>query len=150
MRVLLRDGSTTFREVTIAVASPPPAATPSPVPDPLAGTRWEVINYNDGGSAVVSVIADTRIFLDFGTDGQVNGNAGCNDYLAGYQASGNTITIGQPGTTSRFCAEPEGVMDQEQAFLAALQSSARFQISGNTLEMRTAGDQIAVIAGRVP
>ncbi len=149
MRVLQRDGAVVFREITINVAAP--AATPKPTvaPDPLANTRWEVVNYNNGRDAVVSLLADTRIFVDF-ADGQVTGNAGCNDYFASYQASGNSITIGQPGATSRFCAEPEGVMDQEQAFLAALQSAATFRISGDRLELRTAGDQVAVIATRVP
>ena len=41
-------------------------------------------------------------------------------------------------------------MDQEAAFLAALQSAATFRIDGNMLEMRTAADQIAVIANRAP
>ena len=49
-----------------------------------------------------------------------------------------------------FCTEPEGVMDQEAEFLGALQSAATFRITGNMLELRTAGDQIAVIAQRMP
>ena len=150
MRVLLGDGSTTFREVTISVAGPPPTVAPSPVPDPLAGTRWEVINYNNGRGALVTLLVDSGIALDFGTDDQVSGNAGCNNYFASYRVNGNNITIGQPGSTSLFCAEPEGVMEQEAEFLEALQTAATFRIDGDTLEMRSTADQIAIIAKRAP
>ncbi len=150
MRVLLRDGATTFREVTINVAGPPPTVIPSPVPDPLQGTRWDVINYNNGRGALITLIADSYITLDFGADGQVSGNAGCNNYFTSYQVNGNNITIGEPAATSLYCAEPEGVMGQEAEFLVALEMAATFRITGNTLEMRTAGDQIAIIAERVP
>jgi heat shock protein HslJ len=119
------------------------------VPNPLAGTRWEVINYNNGRGALVSVLDGSRIALDFSTDGQVSGNAGCNNYFTSYQVNGNNITIVQPSSTSLFCAEPEGVMDQEAEFLAALQTAVTFRITGDTLEMRSA-DQIAIIANRVP
>jgi len=149
MRVLLRDGSTTFREVTINVAGLPPTVAPTPVPNPLAGTRWEVVNYNNGRGALVSVLNDTRIAMDFGADGQVTGNAGCNSYFTYYQISGNNITIGQPASTSLTCAEPEGVMQQEAEFLVTLQTAATFRIDGDTLELRSA-TEVAVIARRVP
>ncbi len=149
MRILLRDGSATFREVTISVAGPPPTVAPSPVPDPLSGTRWEVVNYNNGRGALVTLLDASRIALDFGTDGQASGNAGCNNFFASYQVNGNNITVGQPASTSLFCAEPEGVMEQEAEFLDALQTAATFRIDGDTLEMRSA-DQIAIIATRAP
>jgi heat shock protein HslJ len=149
MRVLLRDGSTTFREVTINVAGPSPTVAPTPAPNPLAGTRWEVINYNNGRGGLVSLLDGTRIAMDFGADGQLTGNAGCNNYFTYYQLSGSNITIGQPGSTSLTCAEPEGVMQQEAEFLAALQTAATFRIDGDTLELRSA-TEVAVIARRVP
>ena len=161
MRVLMLDGSTIFRTITINViapaptvppaptAPPPPTATPAPAPDPLAGTRWEVVNYNNG-SAITTLLPDTRITMDFGTDGRITGRAGCNSYSAGYRVNGSGITIEQPAATSLWCGEPKGVMDQEANFLAALQSAATFRIDGNLLDMRTAADQIAVIANRAP
>jgi heat shock protein HslJ len=158
MRVLQRDGSTVFREVTINVAAPaptatpvppPPTATPAPAPDPLAGTRWDVANYNDG-SAIVTLIPGTSITMEFGRDGQIRGNAGCNTYFASYQVNGNNITIGQPGASTRLCAEPEGVMDQEARFLAAVQSAATFRITGDMLEISNAAGQIVIVANRMP
>ena len=165
MRVLQRDGSTVFREVTINVAGPTPtntpAATATPVPptatpappaatNPLAGTRWEVVQYNNGRGAVTSLIADTRISMDFSADGQLTGSASCNNYFTSYQVNDNAITIGPAGSASAACAEPEGIMQQETDFLAILPASATFRIDGNTLEIRTGSDEIGVIAQRAP
>ena len=79
----------------------------------------------------------------------MTGSAGCNNYFGPYQVSGNNITISPPGATTLACAEPEGVMEQEAQFLNALPSAATFVLDGNSLELRTAGDQIAMILTRV-
>jgi len=156
MRVWLRDGSTVFREVTINVAAPaatatpvPPAptATPAPAPDPLAGTRWNVVNYNNG-QGIVTLLPGTSADLAFGADGQVTGNAGCNSFFGPYRASGNSLSAGPLGSTSRICPDPEGLMDQEAQFLRALQSAASFRIDGNTIEIQNAAGQIVVVATR--
>lgn len=34
------------------------------------------------------------------------------------------------------CTEPDGIMDQEAAYMAALQSAASFQFDGNRLTLR--------------
>ena len=60
MRILMRDGTTTFREVTVNVAGPVPTAMPTLAPDPLAGTRWEVVNYNNGQGALVTLLDGSR------------------------------------------------------------------------------------------
>jgi heat shock protein HslJ len=159
LRALQRDGTTQFRQITITVVGTSATATPVPAPtatatsapasDPLAGTRWEVVNYNDG-SALVSVINDTRITMEFGQDGRVTGNSGCNNYSAAYQVNSSNITIGSPGGTQRFCEEPEGIMEQETEFLAALQLASDFTINGSRLEIRTPGGQNAIIATQMP
>jgi len=151
MRVLMRDGTTTFREVTINVAGPVPTGVPTLAPDPLAGTRWEVVNLNNGQGALTTLLDGSSIGLDFSTDGQMSGNAGCNNFFTPYQLNNNnSITIGRPATTSLTCAEPEGVMGQEAEFLMILEQVATFRITGDALEMRTAGDAIAIVATRVP
>jgi heat shock protein HslJ/uncharacterized protein YraI len=154
MRVQLSDGSVQFRQIAINVTQPiappqpPPVATP--VVDPLAGTRWTVANFNNGMGAVTGVIPNTTVTLEFDNSGRVQGQAGCNTYSAGYRAGGNTLTVSQPSATNMFCESPEGVMLQEQQFLAALQSAATFQISGNQLQIRSAADALAVVATRAP
>jgi heat shock protein HslJ len=111
-----------------------------------------VISYNNGREAVVSVLLDTEITASFGDDGQVTGTAGCNNYFASYEADAEagTITIGQAGSTMMACAEPEGIMEQEQEYLAALATAATYSIQANTLEMRTADNALAVVMQLAP
>ncbi len=123
-------------------------ATLAPVSQDLADSAWDVVSYNNGREAVVGVLLGTEISANFGADGQVSGNAGCNQYFASYSVDGNAIEIGQAATTFMFCEEPPGVMEQESAYLAALQSAATYRIEGDMLEMRTAADQIAVMMTR--
>jgi len=111
----------------------------------LTDTAWDVVNYNNGREAVVTLLLDTEITAYFGADSMVTGNAGCNQYFAEYSTDGDAITIGMPGSSMRLCPEPEGVMEQESEYLAALQSAATYSISGDMLQMRTAADQLAVV-----
>lgn len=104
----------------------------------LAGTAWDVISYNNGQQAVVSVMLGTQITAVFDPDGNLSGSAGCNNYTASYQTDGNNISIGPAAATRMFCAEPEGVMDQEVQYLTALQTAATYRIDGSQMEMRTA------------
>ena len=49
-----------------------------------------------------------------------------------------------------FCVEPQGIMEQEDQFLAALASAATYRVDGNLLEIRTTGDAIAVSLTKAP
>jgi hypothetical protein len=77
----------------------------------------------------------TEVTAVFGEDGALTGSAGCNRYTAGYEIDGDSISIGPAASTRMFCAEPEGVMEQETAYLAALESAATYAIQGDTLEL---------------
>ena len=126
MRVLQRDGSVIFRQVTVNVAGPTATATTAPVTDPLAGTRWEVVNYNNGRGALVTPLLDTRLTMEFGANGNLSGSSGCNTYTTSYQVNGSNITIGLPGGTQILCEEPEGIMEQESEFLNTISSCVHF------------------------
>jgi heat shock protein HslJ len=109
----------------------------------LAGTSWLAIGYNNGQQAVVSVTTGTELTADFGEDGNLTGFAGCNNYNGTYTVDGDKITIGPLASTMKSCSDPEGVMDQEAQYLAALQSAVTYQIVGNRLELRTADGAMA-------
>jgi len=110
----------------------------------LAGTSWNVIAYNNGKQAVVSVINGTTITANFGKDGNLSGSGGCNNYSATYTTDGkSTISIGPAAATRKACAEPQGVMEQEAAYLNALSTAATYRIDGNQMEMRTSDGAIA-------
>ena len=114
----------------------------------LAGTHWAVVNYNNGKQAVVSVLNGTKLTANFDAAGNVSGSAGCNNYDGPVKATAPKVTIGPLASTKMFCGTPEGVMEQESAYLAALGSVATYSIQGATLEFRTAGGAIAVVLTR--
>ncbi len=153
MRVRLRDGTTQFRQVTITVNPVAPTATPmppvNPIPpvDSLAGTSWNVVNFNNG-AAIVTLAPGTSITMNFGVDGQVTGNSGCNSFSAGYTVNGSALSITPPSSTQQFCESPAGVMEQEASFQMALPSAASFSINGNQLEIQNGAGQIIVVATR--
>jgi heat shock protein HslJ len=98
--------------------------------------------------AVVGIIEGTEINAVFGEDGSLSGSSGCNNYVTSYTAEGDQLTIGRVASTMMFCAEPEGVMEQEAAYLAALETAATFTIVNGQLELRTADGALAVSSTR--
>lgn len=98
----------------------------------LDGVTWNVTGYNNGRQAVVSPVKGSRLTLTF-ADGAVSGSSGCNTFRSGYGVDGAQITV-QPAIVTRKACAAE-LMEQEQQFLAALQSSMTFSIEGRALDM---------------
>jgi heat shock protein HslJ len=115
-RLTLAAGSEAEPRLVFA-AAPPPS---------LDGSSWEVTGFNNGRQAVVGVLSGATLRLSF-RDGVVAGHAGCNDFRASYTLEGGRIAIGPVATTRKHCAG-EGVMEQERAFLAALESATSWAI----------------------
>jgi heat shock protein HslJ/LysM repeat protein len=119
-------------------------ATFTAQPTSLPGTSWTVIGYNNGKGGVVSVIIGTELTAVFGEDGTLSGSAGCNNYTAAYEADDDgNIAIGPAATTRKMCPEPEGIMEQESQYLAALETAATYRMEGERLELRTADGALA-------
>lgn len=113
-------------------------------PASLTGTTWTAGSVNNGREAVSTLVAGTTITAVFAEDGKLNGSAGCNNYMTSYTLDGQNITIQPPASTRKLCPEPEGVMEQEAAFLSMLPQAATYTISGNALELRTADGALIV------
>lgn len=113
----------------------------------LAGTSWRATGINNGKAAVVSVVRDSIVSMDFAADGKVSGSAGCNQYTATYQLSGSALQFSAAAATRKMCAAP-GVMEQEQQFLKALESVATTRIEADRLELRTAQGALALTLAR--
>ena len=93
----------------------------------LVDELWVLVGYGDALNPD-GVAAGTVINAVFTSDGMVSGSAGCNNYNAGYEADNEgNISVG-PAATNRMACEPE-IMDQEQAYLAALQGSQTYAIN---------------------
>jgi heat shock protein HslJ len=114
----------------------------APQSQALPGTAWRAIGINNGKGAVASVLHGSTVSLEFGADGRASGSAGCNQYTTRYEASGSAVRFTTPATTRRFCAG-EGLMAQEQAFVAALESVATARFEADRLELRTTDGALA-------
>jgi heat shock protein HslJ len=104
-------------------------------PSALVGTNWGLTSYNNGRGGMNSPVAGTEITALFGADGNLTGSGGCNSYSAAYTVDGIKITLGPVTSTKMACADPKSVMDQETAYLAALQTATRYQIQADELTL---------------
>ena len=111
----------------------------------LAGTSWEVVNFNNGNQAIVGVITGTTLTAEFGKDGTLSGSGGCNNYSGPYTVDGDKIKIGPLASTMMACTDPDGVMEQETQYLAALQMAQTYQLEGNVLELRRSDQSLVAI-----
>ena len=116
-------------------------------PTLLVGTQWDVIGCNNGKGGVVSVVIGTELSALFNEDGTLAGSAGCNNYNAAYEvddasAAEGEISVGPAASTRMMCPEPEGIMEQEALYLAALETAEVFRIEGDRLQLRTAGGSL--------
>lgn len=108
------------------------------MPAPLVGTLWQLTGYDDGTGGFSSLLRDTEITAIFSEDGTLSGSAGCNNYSTSYEVSGDRLTVGPVASTMMMCPGPQGIMEQETAYLTALQSASTFQIEGKTLTLLSA------------
>ena len=113
----------------------------------LAGTAWKATGINNGKGAVVSVASGSTVSIAFGTDGRASGSAGCNNFTAGYTVDGSSLRFGPAAATRKMCPEA-GVMEQEAAFLKALESVATARVETDRLELRTADGTLAAMFTR--
>ena len=100
----------------------------------LDGSSWALRSYQDSTGETVNVLPRSTTTVHFQAN-QVTGIAGCNNYSASYQATRNKLSFGPAATTRKFCNAPLGIMQQENAFLDALDSTASYKLTPNSLEM---------------
>jgi heat shock protein HslJ len=100
-----------------------------PAADPLDGTSWELIAYQEKNP-----IPGTTVTASF-EDGQVRGTAGCNSYSGSYNTIGHQLKIEGIAWTLMACLEPEGIMDQEQQVMTLLSNAESFQVSEGQLKI---------------
>lgn len=136
-------------ELTLFDTDGNPLARYQAVYQELADTSWEVISYNTGTQAVTSVIIGTEITAEFSEEGQLSGNASCNQYNTTYETDGNKIKIGPAAVTRMLCSEPDGIMEQEARYLAALETAETYKIQGLNMEMRTSEGSLVASFRRI-
>ncbi|MFC1860354.1 DUF4382 domain-containing protein [Chloroflexota bacterium] len=115
-----------------------------PLASMLEDAVWILQSYGEIGN-LIDILTNTEITAEFvSSEGTVKGSAGCNSYFGSYELEGSQLSIPGPvGATEMYCAEPEGVMDQEQEYLATLKLAEHYEIDGEELRI-TCGSQVLV------
>lgn len=134
-------------------AAPTATANVTPASDPLNGTRWALLFLRGK-----PLLESTRITLAF-SGGFVSGSAGCNKYdrlvigddvaRGKYKATEEgSLTIPALAITALACPTPDGVMDQEDAYLEALRGVVAYRLVENRLELQDAAGETILVFTR--
>ena len=110
---------------------------------------WTVTSFLQA-NAVTGPIAGTKITANFDDQGNLTGSAGCNDYHGSYTLTRNRLQISTLGATTKHCAEPKGVMEQEQQYLTVLPKTASYELQGENLTLLTPQHTIVATYTRAP
>jgi len=96
----------------------------------LAGTQWRVLSY--GGRSALDY---TSANVNFGPDGVLSGNGGCNQYQARYQHVGALVAISPLNVTRKICFS--SVMYQEHSL---------FKLLGTVTHLRWSGEELLLFS----
>jgi heat shock protein HslJ len=109
-------------------------------PIDLDESEWVLIALNGHG-----LVPDSNITLGF-AEGRAGGFAGCNGYGGEYTVDDQgALSIPEIAVQLQLCEKPEGVMEQESAYLEALQSATAYQVTADRLKMADALGQTILV-----
>jgi heat shock protein HslJ len=114
-----------------------------PKDESLEGTPWQLTAFANGG-VVHSLIEGSEVTAMF-QEGQIRGNASCNQYFAAYRLDGDRLEVGDIGATKMGCEAL--IMKQEQTFMNALRTAQSYEINGRRLTLLHPGGALIFIAG---
>lgn len=101
---------------------------------------WQLTGIAGPDGTMGAPVAATAPTLAF-EDDKAAGNASCNQYFGSFELDGSSITFGPLASTEMFCGDP-GVMEQETAYLATLQSVDAWAIDGESLSLTAGGSLV--------
>jgi heat shock protein HslJ len=103
----------------------------------LANTEWLLTSLFGN-----SLLEESRITLNLGEDG-FEGFAGCNNYGGEYEAADEgKLLMSDTFLTAMDCPSPEGIVEQETAYIEALNSSATYRVTNDRLEIADASGEV--------
>jgi heat shock protein HslJ len=114
-------------------------------PAKLVGTEWTITSLRGN-----NLIEDTHISLTF-KEAYLGGAMTCNQYGGGPDSGkytgtdDGTLTIHQMAVTVQLCSEPEGIMEQEAAYIEALRDAAAYRIVDGRLEILDADGETTLV-----
>jgi heat shock protein HslJ len=117
--------------------APPPAEPAStPTEAPVLSDEWRAASLADTHWAMSNEPANTAPLMDFGAV-EASGTTGCNSWSARYRTNGAALGFQDVTVTERACGS--GVMETEQAFLAALRDTEAARMEGEDLVLLDIG-----------
>lgn len=94
----------------------------------LIGATWQVTSI-----AGTPVSGSRPITLSIASDLRVDGHAGCNDYFTQATIESGGLQFGLPASTKKACSAD--LMAQERAFFAALDATASYDLTDDSLRL---------------
>lgn len=134
----------TWAKASIAVLLLGLAACESAVSGGQAETKLEENDWVAETIAGTPVIQAGRVTLSFG-EGRVSGRSGCNLYSGPVEIGASTLKVGSLISTKMACLAT-GVMQQESAYLNALEAAQTYAITGPKLTITTTKGPIVYTA----
>jgi heat shock protein HslJ len=134
-------------------------------PVPMPGTEWGLgFWWQADREQWNPVVPFSTTTITFRAEGEASGSGGCNNYTVSYEgdlqiekvmeatdtyAELPTLTFGPVAAQLVECAEPEGIMDQEQGYFTALGSVAYyFKLGGMLMMLDAEGAPLLMFAAR--
>ena len=96
----------------------------------LTGTYWRPVEIDGKPMGLAAGQREPHLML--ASERTMRGFGGCNQLQGRYELQGNELRFTGTATTRMFCQES---MDQEAAFLQAIEATATYAIVGETLEL---------------
>ena len=110
-------------------------------PDPLDGTRWELIAFESKGSTL-AIPKQPRLFMVF-NKGELSLQGGCNAIHGHYRIENNRLKITFVKATLVDCSDSiPGINEIEDAFSNAMPTFESYTIEGDQLRIRYADGKL--------
>ena len=139
-RVALVGATLVLAALLVACGSAEPDQSPAEGAA-LPGTEWALTSLN--GEALIE---GSQITLGFG-DASIEGSAGCNSYGGTYAATEDSLHLSDLNWTEIGCMEPEGILEQEMAYLNVLHAVASYRVDAGQLELYDEAGTLTLVFG---
>jgi putative lipoprotein len=108
---------------------------------PLEQTHWRLVELHGRPVQALRDRPEPYLRLLKDRDGRrAEGFAGCNQFSAGYEVTGDRLRFTRLVTTRRACRDR---MDEERDFLRVLESAPHYEVSGESLTLSLGGAALA-------
>ena len=122
-----------------AMNTPPAEGRDDGVAADIGGGEWTLVELDGRPVPAVGRGAPTLRLME---EGRAGGFTGCNHWFATVERSGSSLRFREVGSTRMACVE-DAAMQMETAFVAALEATRSYEISGTTLTLRDGAGPVA-------